>query len=334
MTNTPVFTLLLSCLVAFSFGALFADTPSRKETLEIASTLHSGFEKIRKEDYGNVTFTVEDTQSVKSKGIETTQISEITYWSRENKFFRVDTEVIGGTDKESIGQKTRLIVRPEGYVKFMTLEPRGQLAIVELGSLAEGRSSLGGMNFMHASTRCITTSEGEVPFGNVGDFHLNEVSKKLKDFYSPIDITTNQDKQVHLLTRFQKLDGEISHSSIWRVVYDLSIGAVLSYELEKGETGESPRELRVEKSYDVPRLKGIPREANHKTVYLDGTIVIKKFRTVNVDWEPVPLGVFTVDTMGRTGDFSGTWLRRMIMLIVGLGFVGIYLTYRWRRHGG
>lgn len=331
-------TVALCCVLFFTLlcSKSYASDLSEEQVRKSVLGLHQLFTKIREVDYGNTHLKIKYTESTRSPSSESSLVSNIIYWSRDGKYFRVDTEVIACSDQNRIGLKTRLIVRPEGFVALENSKAESQLAVVNWGVEADGIDRIQSMDFIGASTRCVGVYEGEIPFGGDKDYQLNKLSNKVRAHYSPISLDNSQsESNLILRTRFKYEEGGVLNSGIYNVTYDITEGTVLRYELEQSESGNNPDELRVVKEYDYTKNKRIPSRIVYRRTNPGAAAKVDyEYVTTEVDWTPVPMGIFSLDNMGGGNVASNAWIRRLIILVFGLSIVGVYAAYRWRTKRG
>ena len=124
------------------------------------------------------------------------------------------------------------------------------------------------------------------------------------------------------------MDGPLS-KAVYEVKYDLQAGWILSYEQIINESGSAYETLRVTKSYDFDRLRHIPATIVTENKGVNGRWQTTKWTVENIDWNPVPEEVFLIES--RATPQPTVWIRRLLLLIVGVGLLGIYLANRRRR---
>lgn len=89
-----------------------------------------------------------------------------------------------------------------------------------------------------------------------------------------------------------------------------------------------------EKEYDFGRFGCIPSRQLQTYNKSDGKTKYA-YETQLVDWEPVPLGVFSLEGQGLMSvQPQWVWSRRIVTLLLGLFLIGLVFLVKWMHQRG
>lgn len=314
--------LFLGLLFLFAnLGFAKSEEFKADELGRICYKLHEQFNQTRSLLYGNAVIDATEV-SVTNGSSNSKRRSEVKFWSRESTYFRIDRTITESSSKDEVGLRTRLIVRPEGYV-FMI---RGPLAadyvIQNFGSAIEGKNRIYDEDFYAASTRTYRFYEAETPFGDAAKgMNLNPVSKSLAAYFTVKNSSKDAQGIIQLTSMFDYKESQ----ALYSVGYDMNHGVVTHYHMAEALSPENPKKLVVDLTFDHDRFKQVPKL---KTTIRasQGETTEDRVEVKSVSWEPVPIGVFGIGEQGVSR--SNVWIRRLVILSVGIGLLGIYFAYR------
>lgn len=326
-------------LLHFVLQSSASDTTGRvklneKQIAELTDFLQVA-EEVRKDDYGNVHYVMEQIWLYQDKEVKRSIVSEIKYWSRNNKYFRLDTRIIESIDPLEVGNRTRLVISPDGFVSLKAKDGR-PFVINEWGNSEQGLDWLFGNYSILASVRFQGLALAEVAIGGFVDWNL---SRDIPTFLVETDIerilssvTDKVDGQT-LVIKWLQEDGVISYES--SMSCDVKHGVVLSYEGQSFRNGILGTTYQEKKDYEFEEFRGIPSYYHYRAMAASPSGVGKYSRTINfktklVDWTPVPLGIFSLEAQGLTSlQPQSVWSRRMWILLAGAFLFGVvYLIKR------
>jgi len=245
-----------------------------------------------------------------------TTVTHLRFWSRDNEYFRLDTKILEADEPEKVGFETRLIVRPEGYVKMAKSPGTSTLAVVSYGATADGLSVLKGNRFFSAGTRAYII----VPMLH----YITRMQNADSGFQS-----TEQSRDDNVMT-WRGLWSDGSVASQIEIACDAHSGLCLRYSSDATEDGRPSHRTSAEKEYDAESIVPVLHVSSKEEA--DGSDWGQRFERLKVVHEPAPLGLFSLETQGVAGAATaGTWTRRLIILLVGFLLMGIYGIYRFRK---
>lgn len=238
---------------------------------------------------------------------------EIEFWSREGVYFRQDSTVIESTSANLVGSRERLIVRPEGFVMLSSPNQERPLAIVNYGSNKEGLDRVKGGLIFEAATRLTSVV-------SIRDYLQNRLDAK--DQFEKEFALSLKSNGGNILFSLDWSKGE--NKSNFRAEFDKASGYCKNSINTVTSGSQPPYEWAVDKQYEngivVPLLHTEKRSQS-------GTVVVQHIvkRSFFEDG-PAPIGVFSLDAQGVSQ--GNVWLRRMIMLAVGIVVLGCFFLYR------
>jgi hypothetical protein len=335
------------------------NAPVSEAVRETAESFINNARRVRIDKYGNVHFVVIESVETRPADKKVTKlITEVTFWSREDRYFRVDSRVLESVNrKERQGSRRRLIVRPEGYVAMFSDAAEKPLAIGKWGNADEGLMLM----FAHGNFIQRAARVGRLPSDVLIEELISEDSYLPELYKRPIpanaveteqsatltspwtshtsetltQATTNDDGHLEVEWTSELLVEPhwISNSSL---VCDPKNGVTLTYESDL--TTANKRTMLVEASleYDIDRYGCIPALEVEKTTNSAGTpddhVSTVERRIQEVDWSPVPMGIFSLEAQGFVPpNQTSIWLRRFLTIVVGLVLIGFYVVMRQLR---
>ncbi|GIX00667.1 MAG: hypothetical protein KatS3mg111_3999 [Pirellulaceae bacterium] len=298
------------------------DEPRAKELL---ADLHRRFHEIRRDIYGNIFLHVTETKTHAEDGKPVRrQVTDVRFWSRDAQYYRIDRRVVESSARELKGSRTRLIVRPEGYV-YLVCEPgTDQFAITEFGSWETGVERVTSELFFAASTTTEEIAQAEIVFGALAsELEIYPIFQKVLPSYRIRRVRELQDGLFDVESVF--LQGALR--GVFSVKYDLDHGVVLAYE-RRDAGGDAPRreshvtyEYRFDQYGPIPVVKKIVRSSAGGGIASTDLLELEE-----LNMEPAPLGIFSLDAQGIPKQF--VWTRRLILLVIGLALLGGFVAYR------
>ncbi len=325
--------LFLGCCIAMAGGRFAAaDEPAEmtlndQQRIALEAFVRAA-EKVRTQDYGNVHFAVTQVHTFQSGGTKTRDVTEINYWSRENQYFRLDSQTVESDDpRKKPGSRHRIVLGPDGFVGLDAISADSPLVITEWGSYEEGWESLGGNFAVDAAVRCgglrYTTTElaGFVGVVLHAPAEENELKCKLTD------VTLSKDGS-QLVVKWIRSEG--THSTKATLRGDVEHGVSLEYVGEFYANGVFRGEFKEEKKYDFDRFGPIPSDFRFQLESVDPSDSTRRvqtfeFKARHVGRKPTPLGVFSLEAQGISSvKPESVWPRRMLTVCVGLVLLATY----------
>ncbi|MGB7327729.1 MAG: hypothetical protein WBD31_22820, partial [Rubripirellula sp.] len=241
---------------------------------------------------------------------------EYEFWSRENRYFRLDIYRPASSTSKSTKARQRLIVRPEGFALLETSADSEQFAVTAFGSSAEGLDRLLAMPTVHSSTRAylILTIEDLLK-----SEYESGAKRRIVDYKLEGDMLTWDSKYT---------SGDTVIAS--RIVCNVKHGVCLQYEARSIKAGEISSDVSVERVFDFN---------THRSIPVNEVVVVRKPKssekserrnTLFVDWQPVDMSVFDIAGVSNDAPRGSPWLRRIATLVIGSLLVGAYLLLRQR----
>lgn len=290
----------------------------------LGKEMHKKHHAIRKDEYGNAHFSL--IWISESTG-EQPHRRRIRFWSREDRMFRIDEEVIASPRKDEIGSTKRMVVRPEGFVQMVGT--KSGFAITNYGTEMEGREKLEVESFFQMSTRLQSIINAEVLFGTIkGVEYTNELSKKLAGAYQVTEMQEMNGRAYVTSKLEHNLFGK-EVSNIYQGVFDKEHGVVLSYSLKESKYDKDIKALRMEMDYEFDQYGHIPKSMKLVKETVSDT-VRESCVLESLDKNPVPLGIFAlgIKSLGEEPNVN-PWTVRL--LIAGTGIVAIFLYVLYLR---
>jgi hypothetical protein len=204
--------------------------------------------------------------------------------------------------------------------------------LISWGSFSDGWDRFWPQMFYAASTRLGRTAADEV-VEELVSFDLNgREHRESQDprTYSLINASCPKDAlqlRLKLATTYDSFRGESSF------LCDVKRGVLLASEGKSFPNGVLHNESKTHWRYDFERFGCIPLHRRGVTTRVDGGIEIEEIATEQVDWTPVPLGVFSFEAQGITSlQPEGVWWRRLTVVFWGLLLFGVVFLVHWYRN--
>jgi hypothetical protein len=282
--------------------------------------------KVREQDYGNVHFTmVETTIARLADGGNPTTVSELEYWARDNRYFRLDTKVVKSSGRAKVGQRERIIVEPDGYLKMFAASNDETLAVHDWGSTADGLGLLRGRPFIWAATRGYAVTDADATCRELlGEEVEGRIGERRLTGFTP----ANDFSQIEIRSHWNA--SGTSADSMFKC--DVARGVVLHYQATLIRDSVTYSQTS-EKSYDFERFGTIPARHVDAISYSTGGGSSHEYRVQRVSWEPTPLGIFSLEGQGfRQPSGSAVWMRRVVVFMIGVLLVFAALVIRrWQK---
>lgn len=302
-------------LLVFGFSHCYAPLTQAQDVDESLKrrlqAIHADLEHVRNEVYGNCFF----EGSMESQVGDETSVNWFRFWSRENTYFRVD--VYGDEDFESVSE--RLVIRPEGFAKMR--DTGKGLAVADWGDAEAGMPRLFGYPFYLASTRAVSigvenwfaTYAGIEGFARAEgvEFDTRASTADADNLVLAVVATTSKSRSEteialkgphHVLQKFEttvKVDGKPHSSNLTTYNY----------------------------STDLP--VPIPTTVTETKTNKAGVTTTTMINVSAIDPTAQPIAVFALDGLGvGVSASSGTWMRRLVILAVGLAMIAVYIVHR------
>ncbi len=282
---------------------------------DLVSRFTDALESVRKRDYGNTHLTLKIVEH--EHGRSEDRVLRLEYWSRDAEYFRVDRTILRSPAPEEVGRESRRILRPEGYVLLVADAPGKPMAVSDFGPYEQGFEIFGGSLFFWASTRATAVLPVENLFqatfetggrGVLKNVSINGEILTIETVYTNADHTTNSFAQCNL-----------------------DLGVCERYTAEIFKKGELHQKRVVEKRYTPGSHRGIPVYHSERVVATGGPTKETVLTVESISWDPVPFEVFSLGAQGLGSPASSAaWMRRGVILVIGLAMVSIYVVYRRR----
>ena len=320
---------LTICAVLATTDVVNSDALDFNSTAAMVAFLES-WTKTQEVDYGNVHFVMNETHDGRSPKRSWHVVTEIKFWSRENRYFRMDSVTLESTAAETKkGSRSRIVVEPDGFVLLYSDSENAPLTIRAWGSFDDGLSRLAGNFFFRAAANGFgPTSPWDAFCKFVPERFEPEVHERAR--LIRIGDVTLGDDGASLEIVFTRTKEPYFDESV--IVCDVPHGVVLKYDNKTSKEGIPERTYKVERQYDFQKFRSIPKWDRQELTYPAGDGYTRTHVTKLVSWDSVPLGIFSLDAQGLIGVKSGSaWPRRMLTLAVGLALLGLYGLVTWLR---
>lgn len=314
----------------------FGDIKLENDELAAAKTFLEAVQEVRDDRYGNVHLAMVETDEVRTSKKKLRTVAEIEYWSRDNQYFRVDSKVKESNNpKRRPGSRTRWVLAPDRYVVLSADSNMAHLTIVGWGSFEEGWDSFAGNFFVQAASRYGGIIDG-TELGKLFGLPPSESERHGANHRTLRNVELSQDGSNLGIEYLWNDEHNSTESSL---IVDVTHGVVLEYEAQNFTDGQLTHSTTERKTYDWQRFECIPSQYRRTTKsYRDDAVDAvhtRDFQTMLVDWEPVPLGVFSLEGQGLTSLEQGpVWNRRLWTLLLGLLLVAIVFLVKWMRQRG
>lgn len=239
---------------------------------------------------------------------ETDSGTRYEYWARDGQYFRVDKQdIVNGMPT---GPVRRIIVRPEGYGRFVSTDTDNLGAIVDIGTADDGKQMVSIMEFIAKSNRI-----GVQPVKN----YFAAWPKREMDLVG-LELVDEEDGGVFLLIT-RRVDG---HTRVLNTRLSADDYRVLHYTYRfDSEDGTQWATNDATYTYhptvpDLVKSVKIVGESNFDPPF-EST-----FELLEHDPSPAPLAVFDV---GLPSAPQG-WSRRLVLLAAGVAMIAAWLLWR------
>jgi hypothetical protein len=355
------FFCILISLCAHSHARESHDLPTIRvdeRTLAAAMSFVEAARNISKKDYANIHFVVVETKTESKQRGETSHVvTRYEFWSRDNRFFRLDSRVLKSNDpRERVGARLRLIVQPEGYVNLRAMSQNEPFTIRDWGDSETGWSRLFGIQHLRAATRYKSVLDADVMVNTLlGERlglqgHERTASREVGGESELISVNLSKEGSLLELNyqhtyRIQSTDARYSStdpdSNIIAMnaslVCDVRHGVVRHYEAKNYDGRDSLLfTVDEDKAYDFGRFGPYPSQAREAIVLLNspyGRGVSRETNLQLVEWNTAtPLGFFSLEAQGfRSVDHGAVWGRRLLIAAIGIAlFFVTVIIKRWR----
>ena len=323
------------------------DVPVDERTLAAAMSFLETARDVREKDYANVHFVVIETlvtESVRERA-KSRVVTRYEFWSRENLFFRLDSRVLESNNpREPVGQRLRMIVQPQGYVRLLALSQGEPYTIRDLGDCDHGWGHMFGIQHLRAATRYEVVLDADIvidallgkPLGldyegtasRVVGRQSKLVSANLSKDGSALELKYRGN---HIFWR--PTEARTTEASL---VCDVEHGVVRRCEAKNYVDGSLDFSVEEEKTYDFERFGPYPSESRRDRVFLmskysrSESIEAKLLR---VEWNTAtPLGFFSLEAQGLGNvDHGSVWGRRLLIAATGVALFFVTLIIKRRR---
>jgi len=327
--------IALCCCIAPVQAQVVHMTPDAEGTL---TKVHQGLQKVRSAIYGNCHLIVIETQvtTESGKGNES-QRSEsekrrYEYWSRENKYFRVDT--LSGKPGEETVVLERTIITPERFVDFQRSKSN-ILVVTRWGATSNDiLEQLSRFRFVQGSTRRFP------PYIEAwyADYkHLPNLQRDMKsDLRQEISVSSEANGLVRVTNVAVSGTGKSVTKSTTNIVCDNGHdGVINSFQTKAFFPDSSSSHSSVKYEYSEDTTQYIPKRVIDDWTFTNGKRALVTTEVSLAELGPAPLAVFSIEGFGVEHDAqSVSWTRRGIMLGIGTAMVLLYFLLRPRKASG
>ncbi|GIX00669.1 MAG: hypothetical protein KatS3mg111_4001 [Pirellulaceae bacterium] len=232
------------------------------------------------------------------------------FWSRDGKYFRLDSSFVEGKPSNIPYTGERIIVRPEGYVRLIAKDG-SSYAIADFGSVEDGMNRLYSHPFFRANIRGYYAYIDDVVSRFLNDDNLSNIEGIEKNG-SILVINENP------------LSDSRGVSYKYTRQIDVARGIVIGWKEVGEKEGRVVVTTQVNKNYEESCVP------NEMTVLINesGEEFSTVFRTKVIKEEPADLGLFSLEVQGVAQ--RAVWTRRLILFVVGLAVLGGFLAFRRR----
>lgn len=285
----------------------------------------SACQKVRDDVYGNVHFVLTETHIIKNAQGTARDVTEIEYWSRDNKYFRMDTKIVESSNSSKVGMRYRMVLAPNGYISLGAESENAPLVIRNWGSFEEGWDLFGGNFFVQAAARSGGIARADATLGKrlaaeIGDAALQVVAVDIE----PSKIVLSPDG---FRLEIESLWQSPPNTTQSTTVRDVAHGVAVHYESSNSTNGVFTFSSLSDKNYDFTRFGCIPSYQLEKVAKASGNAHSHEYKTQSVSWDPVPLDVFSLEAQG-IGSLKpeSVWRRRACTMLAGLLLLVVYIV--------
>lgn len=286
--------------------------------------------------YGNVHYEAVQTDKYSTTGKSTGAVTELKYWSRDNKYFRLETSLIRSNSTGSIaGERRRVVVTPDGFVGLSAASAKSPLAIVEWGTTEDGLDWLLGDYSVLAALRSQRLRLSIIEIGElVGSDVIGDIPSFLVDRGVQRELTGLKllDGGATLEVKWMRKDGPQMCNST--MLCDVNNGVVISCEGHYSLDSRVISRFAEIREYDFEKYGTVPARCESRYSE-DGANDGEKYTRTNVvelrsiDREPVPMGVFSLEAQGlRSIAAESVWNRRILILFTGIALLVGFIAFK------
>ncbi len=317
--------------------------------------------RVRVDKYGNVHFVMTESVKATFKGKEPRElVKEYKVWSREDKYFRIDTTILTSHNlQQQVGSRRRFIVRPEGYLILFSPSVDKSMAVMGWGTMEDGMGLLFGNDFIQGAARLpslgqpadiiveeLFSSESYLP-----DLYKRPIAKDAVEAQDSLTLNVKWQSQTKVtLQNAARLPGdglELRWTSedleepfgihTISMQCDPKNGSIRSFNDEFKVAGKPTMSQQTSHEYGPEGLGCIPRRDVRHVVNYPGepreSVSVRECLTREISWEPVPLGMFSFEAQGFLRDGSErVWVRRLVIAAIGISMLVVALLIKRRRN--
>ncbi|MFO0014009.1 MAG: hypothetical protein ACK553_14850 [Planctomycetota bacterium] len=295
------------CLLDVRSTSVLGDRPECCNEEEI-TVLKMGIDALaQKIEHAEFYSEYKETKSITGGNIADRKSSAVyRYWQKDGKFWRLDT-LVSQADGTTI--ESRLICRPEGWVFLTQVAPKNELVVVAFGGPAESAVRISASNyFPQAAIRYMSLSTiHRILNENSRDDRSKEI-KFIKDSQGIVSISL--------------LSPDGTGASIF--LDDLSRCVGVQNQMLSSEGFKMER--RIKNYFDG---FNVPLRQTESISSENGRSMEVEMERLDYSESTIPLGIFAFDAQGVSQ--SSVWIRRFIMVTVGVAMLGLFLFYRQLR---
>jgi hypothetical protein len=285
-------------LAGFSLSSIKSEAFADSKTDRLAELVQA-IVRVQRDAYGSIHAVF--TQRTDDAGV--VSLVEVEFWSRENKFFRVDIHGKSGTNAKKT--MSRLIVRPEGFFRLKA-SSEDNLAIAGYGTSLEGMEQLYSESFFRAGET--------LGFGPKLEAISTELSQKSPQSSWEIISIQPVPPDIEEITFGLK-------EYTWQVRIRSPLTAIFSVSVNKASTKDAVNRTTREFSPD-----GVLKKSVCRVERSNGSILKEEITLDFVKQVENPMGLFSIEAQGVSQ--GNIWVRRLLILSAGLALLGIYFAYR------
>jgi hypothetical protein len=295
-------------LILYVTSLIFIATEGRADDSLIFNSIVDSHKKLDSE-FGDLHCRWKASETKEGK----TRDYSLSFWSKDKKFYRFDKTEIG-SNGEAISTTTRMVIRPEGFVVIRAANADDAGVLIDFGSNFDGLDRLTAEFFFNSATRY------------AGFFQIQEAIDNClsrKNGTATLNLHNAQDLVV---LKWTSTRDELRFESF--VHLDSPLHRCLSTTSKSFKNNELQNTKEVLKTYDDNLV--VPATHVETWTYSDGAEVVTKYERTFCSFDSPPLEVFAVSAngLGTQNGWMRIWIRRLVLLVVGVSLLAIYFTYR------
>ena len=310
---TGVMALGIACLLSSVVGSVEVGPQERALMEEIVVA-----QQDRHKLYGNMHAVWTETD-IDINGNKT--VKRIEFWSREQKYYRVDYEQVVG---ESTAYRIiRELVLPERYVRLFAQEREELGDVFKRGAVSDGIKVIKGFRWYCGANKALFT----------------EVQTEITDWldgeskFKSYQVGKQEDGSV-TITSFQERNlkgGETTRLLKRTQEYRLSAGdfRVLEFHSQSNISDGGWGKVQVHNTYTNQQVD-LPQLSSNEGSASDGGPTSSRFELLECHLEPSPLEIFFVDELGLRPPKQTRWFPRIFLAVNGIVLFLFYLFFRKR----